>query len=130
MKKPMLLLVLALSVLIGRAQADTTELYTSGCANTRICINVGNSADVAIALYAMPSYPYVTLIVEGKSYFSATGNGEVISALLLTAQDGSVLTLNATFSGYRHLVNSGRLHQWVTTWTLVEGAIEGLDVAQ
>lgn len=129
--------ILALALFSGPALCDPVLLYSTGCTRIRLCGAISNGGGYAISLYANTANQSVTLTVDGKSYYSPTGNtpatyvgpniyGGEIAGLVLTATDGAAVTLSASFSGYHHLINSGRAHWWVTDWTLISGQIDGL----
>lgn len=120
------------------ASAETITLNTSNCGAQRYCTTVYNDADpaVGITLDARVTHVSVTVSLNGKLYFSPFGNAETtvtpagqpaqpvsITDLTLTADDGSSIVLNATFTGVRTLHRSG--HNYYTTqWTLISGTVE------
>jgi hypothetical protein len=124
-----LLAALALAGLTSVAQAETIALQPSGCAMTRICLNVINDAVVgfddagnpvtrSIQLYAYPQRPNVWLIIDGEEYSSPYGNDNPIQTLALYTADGRLALLDAEFTSRR--VCGIRC---VTIWTLVNGQI-------
>ena len=119
------------------ANSDPVLLYPSGCGATRICVTVQSSiSPAAILIYAAPQWQNVEVIIEGVFYNSPTGTGPVvvtapgqyassIVGLVLTAPDGSAITLTADFTGHRVYVGSGRGQHSAIAWTLTDGQIDG-----
>lgn len=133
-----LLLMTALLLAGAMASAETIDLQTTGCGATRYCTTVYNTADpaVGITIDARTSAVSVTAYVNGVRYYSPSGNASTtvtqsgqpaqpvsITDLTLTADDGSSIVLNATFTGVRTLHRSGH-NYWTTQWTLVSGSVE------
>jgi hypothetical protein len=108
---------------------DTITLLGSSCSTTRYCSSVANvdqnGLSHVISLSMSPSYTSMYLTVDGVSYSSPVGGGMgngPFSAVLRSATGESVM-LNVTFSSSRHQVNMGRLHMWVTNWSILSGSV-------
>lgn len=129
--------VLFLSFIVS-ANAETIDLDTSNCGAQRYCTTVYNDADpaVGITLDVQITHVSVTAYVNGVRYYSPAGNAPTtvtaagqpaqpvsIDNLMLTADDGSSIVLNATFTGVRTLHRSGH-NYWTTQWTLISGTID------
>lgn len=135
----MKILLTMLMLLAGTvASAETINLNTSNCGAQRYCTTVYNDAvpAVGITIDALTAHVSVTAYVNGKVYSAPYGNAPTtvtpagqpaqpvsIVDLTLTADDGSAIVLNATFTGVRTLHRSGH-NYWTTQWTLVSGTIE------
>lgn len=118
-----LIAALLLSATALAASAETITLGVDACGLSRTCYDVPNDAGAVISLYA-PFNGFPSLLIDGKMYRALNGTQLAsFDSLPLTADDGDVVLLSATFVTYRRMVNSGRAHYWVTTWGLTGGTV-------
>ena len=116
-------LVLFLCLLFSSvALADTITFAATNCGHYRVCNNIANDTTSVISMNANSGYPGVAIDLDGVEYTAPSGNVIPIIDLQLTASDGSVIVLDATFVLRRFLVRSGH-NFYVWYWQLIEGTI-------
>jgi hypothetical protein len=127
-----------LFVLIGfafgaAAHADTIDLYTTvGFGNLHQYHNVPNSTDAAVDLY-LPNQAATggtgVLLLDGVQYVCPNmpkfpEQNAPTSTTCVDLATGATVYLTVVETWYRKYISQGRLHMYVTRWTLVSGAIE------
>jgi hypothetical protein len=121
MKTILALLLFASSI----AAADEIHLGQGYCGSNAICAKVPNDGGVVIDVYDNHGLPKVTVVINGVSYVSPTGNDDTsIGPLTLYAADGSAITFTADLSYTVRCTRSGRGQHCTRYWTLESGTIE------
>jgi hypothetical protein len=119
------LLSIALLLACAAAHAENITLLPSTCGLNRYCLAVASDSAHEILIYATPALPAVHVLIDGVPYDAASGNSNLITALVLTNADtGAQIVLSCAFTGTRRYIGSGRGQHWVTAWTLSGGLIQ------
>ena len=126
MHKSLAILVLSMASLT--ANAEDITLSAEPCTATRICYNVPNDGGLTIDyLTASAQYGRVIISIDGVTYdsglYAVYPMPELtLSNVRLYAGDGSMMTLNATYTHYSTLNHSGH-NYWVQHWALDGGTV-------
>jgi hypothetical protein len=113
-------LIAMFALLALPVQADTILLDTTkGFGYLHQYHAVQNSVEGVYGLHAVDIYAPNVLLLDGENYLRVTGTDIFLGQL-----SGVAVTMTLVETSIRKYISQGRLHRYVTVWTLVSGVVQ------